>query len=438
MPEDKNRDKKRDKRRDTKTLSTVYESDDERKRERRVRKSETGTSSQYASSHATTSRSTKVPSEASTAKESRRGPPPSKSAGLSFVDPNAPRSAASVAPSITSLSSRGHKSATVVGKEVARRDQLYDIDDWEEREAAVEKFRAKMKQKQGSLGDTEKSDKISDYVDKTIARVPKDRVAAAAAELSRYQAPSEKSYTPSVKSHASKATRDSRDSRTTSRTKDTRDSRHSKSEVPSSRDSHGRRSTADRRDRDRSPRRHYTSTTMIAISGDANVAIHDHEQGTSTYISSSSGKHHNSPRPGYIPHPSDARYRAPSLPQPQLTSRPRIEEVGSVSGTSYGSESTAKPLRIGNGRIGNGSTGDWPFESSDSGVKTITGSEASRLMGRPASSRGGYPESTGRSQGLEPIYEIREPRWATQSASASSKPAPSLSNYGSQYGGSKR
>ncbi|KAF7918516.1 uncharacterized protein EAE98_009759 [Botrytis deweyae] len=414
MGEDKNRDKKkRDKKRET--LSTVYESDDERKRERRVRKSEPRTSSQYASSHATTSRSTKVASEASTAKESRRGPPPSKSAGLSFVDANAPRSVASVAPSITSLSSRGHKSTTVVGKEVARRDQLYDIDDWEEREDAVEKFRAKMKQKQGSLGDKEKTDRISDYVDKTIARVPKDRVAAAAAELSRYQAPSEKSYTPSVKSHASKATRDSRDSRdtrdtrTTSKTKDTRDSRLSKSEVPSSRDSHSRRSTADRRDRDRSPRRHYTSTTMIAISGDANVAIHDHEQGTSTYISSSNGpKYHNSPRPGYIPHPSDARYRAPSLPHPQLTSRPRIEEVGSVSGTSYGSESTAKPLRI-----GNGSTRDWPFQNSDSGVKTITGSEASRLLERPASSRGGHSEATGRSQALAPIYEIREPRWAT-------------------------
>ncbi|TGO36355.1 hypothetical protein BHYA_0127g00100 [Botrytis hyacinthi] len=414
-------DKKRDKKREKKPLPTVYENEDERRRERErsVRKIETGTSSHYPSSHVS-SRRTQDPSEGYTARrsESQMGPPLSKSAIHDFEDPNTAKSEVS---SIASISSRGHKSATVVDKEVARRDRRSNRDDYEESEAAVRRARAKMEQRQGSLSEKEKGDKTSNYTEKMMERVPEDRLAAAAAELARSQA-------ASVNSHASRATRDSRDSR---QTRDTRDSKHkqrSESEAPSSRRS---QSTVTR---DRSPprrgtsSRNYTSTTLIAISGDANVAIHDHEQGVSTYISSrSSGRQHAARPPSFSG--DTARYRpAPSLPS-QLLTRPRIEDLGSVTASSYGSssygsESTAKPLRI-----GNGSTRPSPLQNYDSDIRTVTSSEASRFLGGASASRGGYPEPTGRPLALEPAYqtEIRKPSWAASSvAGSSSRPAPSL------------
>ncbi|TGO49578.1 hypothetical protein BCON_0206g00130 [Botryotinia convoluta] len=79
-------------------------------------------------------------------------------------------------------------------------------------------------------------------------------------------------------------------------------------------------------------------------------------------------------------------------------------------------------------------------ENSDSGAKTISASEASRL-GKPAASRSGHTERTERSgrterpRDLRAIYSESEPRRTEPSVAASSKarstlgPPPSLNSY---------
>lgn len=413
-------DKKRDKRREIKPLPILYENEDER---RSVRKSDTKTSSHYPSSHVS-SRRTKDPSEGYTERRSK------SQMGQPIHDFEDPNTAKSVVSSIASISSRGHKSATVVGEEAARKDRKdrrSKRDDWYENEKAVKRDREKMEQIHGSLSEKEKNDKTSDYTKETMKRVSEDRLAAAAADLARSQA-------ASVNSSASRATRDSRDSR------DTRDDKHKQrlgSEAPSSRQS---QSTVTR---DKSPgrrgrsSRNYTSTTMIAISGDANVAIHDYEQGVSTYISSRSGeRQHHAPRPSsFSSHSGDTpKYRHVPALHPQLVSRPRIQNLGFVEESSNGSESTARPSRI-----GNGSTRSSALQDRDADIRTVTSSEASRFLRGPA---------PGPPLALEPAYrtEVRKPSWAESSvAGSSSRPAPSLSNNslstrskgGSQYGGSQ-
>ncbi|TGO23952.1 hypothetical protein BPAE_0116g00130 [Botrytis paeoniae] len=442
-------DKKRDKKRDKKALSTVYEDEDvdkrERKRERSrsVRECDRGTDrrrndypdpervtpSEYTNSHATSRRS-KDTSEVHTAKksDSRRGPPPSKSAGLGFADPDTPRS---VVPSIASISPENHKSVSVVNDEVYERDRRSGRDDRSKCDAVVDKFRAKTEERQGSLSREERDERILRH-----AQDMGDRAAAGGPARTPSRAPTAKSHTSRATqgtrdirdSQESRDSRNTRDSRETRKTKDTRDTRESsqqkraESVAPSSRGSHGRRSTAER---DRSPVRRgtssweYSSTTLITISGDANVAIHDHEQGVSTYISSSnSGRQHNVHRPpSFSSHHGDTpRYRPLPPLHPQLMSQPRIKELDSETAVSYDSRSTAKPSRSGSEAARYS-----PFENSDSGAKTITSSEASRFLGRPAASLSGYS-----SLNLEPVLEIREPRGAESLLKASSTLPSSL------------
>ncbi|THV51258.1 hypothetical protein BGAL_0117g00130 [Botrytis galanthina] len=419
-------DKNRDKKRERKPLPTLYESEDER---RSVRKSDTKTSSHYPSSHVSSRRTTDT-SEGYTERRSK------SQMGQPIHDFEDPNTAKSVVSSIASISSRGHKSATVVGEEAARKDRKdrrSKRDDWYENEKAVKRAREKMEQIHGSLSEKEKDDKTSDYTKETMKHVSEDRLEAAAADLTRSQA-------ASVNSHASRATRDTRD------TRDYKHKQRSGSEAPSSRQS---QSTVTR---DESPRRrgkssrNYTSTTMIAISGDANVAIHDYKQGVSTYISSRSGeRQHRAPRPSsFSSHSSDTqKYRHVPALHPQLVSRPRIEELESETASSYGSESTARPLRI-----GNGSTRSSSLQDRDLDLRTVTSSQASRFLKGPAPSYSGYLQPTGPPLALEPAYrtEVRKHSWAESSvAGSSSRPAPSLSNNslstrskgGSQYGGSQ-
>ncbi|TGO07941.1 hypothetical protein BTUL_0235g00040 [Botrytis tulipae] len=423
-------EKKRDKKRDTRPLPTVYENGHERRHEREqsIRRSETGTSSHYHSSHAS-SRRTQDPPGGSTARrlESQKGPPLSKSALHSYEDPN---TAKSEVASIASISSRGHKSATVVGQEVARKDRRSNRNDWAQSEEDVIRARATMEQRQGSLSETERSKKTSDFADKMTELVPEARLAAAAADLARSKA-------ASAKGHASRETQDPQ------YTRESREGRHhtrSRSEATSSRRS---QSTAPR---ERTSSRTHDSRTKIAITGNANLTIHDHDQGTTTHIiSRSSGRQHHAPRPPSLSsHSGDTTtYRpAPALP-PQLLNGPRIQELGSVAASSYGSSSydseiTARPLRT-----GSGSTRSSSFEHYDADVRTVNTSEAARIMGGPSVSRGAYLEPT------SSFYktEIRRPSWAASSvAGSSSRPAPPLSNYplsvrsrgDSQYSSSRR
>ncbi|TEY66936.1 hypothetical protein BOTCAL_0130g00110 [Botryotinia calthae] len=432
-----------------------------RERERSVRGSErerysdveTVKQSNYPKPRASSKRP-KDRSEGYTAKgfDNRGGPPPSKSA-YGFADPYTP---ASVTPSIASIRTRGHKSGTVVTREVDRMDRRYGIDDWEANDAAVERSSTALEQRLGSLNQDELDKRIDDHVANSRARVGEIPALSEA---------------PTMKSRDSRTTRDSRG------TRESRPQKRAESVNPSSRVSLDRRSRASSAvPRDRIPVQggtsfHMTSSTTIMMSNsnaNANgddIHIYSHRRRssftspsngggqlnmaqTSGFVSHSGDTHSNSrPSRGRNPpamivdysqagiqriRPGDsiggdtARHRPlTDLPsQPKIDPRidRRIEDLGSVS-ASHASESTVKPRRR------RESVGNWPFENSESGAKTITGTEASMLRKPEASNSGrtertertGHTERTGRPHDLRAMYLDNVPPRADPSVAPSSR-----------------
>ncbi|KAF7924728.1 uncharacterized protein EAE97_010679 [Botrytis byssoidea] len=412
MGEDKKRDKTRHKKRETKPLPIVYEDEDERRRERErsAKRSETGTSSHHHSSHAS-SRRTQDPSEGSTTRrsESQNGTPLSRSALHSYKDPN---TAKSEVASIASISSRGHKSGTVVAADAAWENRHSNKDYRAESDADVERARQNWEKTLGSHSQAERSKKISDYANKMTEYVPQDRLAAAAADIDQSRAATAKRQDPLH-------TRESRDGRHHTR---------SRSEATSSRRFH---STAPR---ERTSSRTHESITKITFEGDANLTIHDHDDGTTTrIISRTSGRKHHAPQPpSFSSHSGDTtRYHHAPAPPPQPLKVPRIQELGSVTASSYGSSSygsssrdseiTARPSRSGSGL-----PKPLPIKPCDWDVKTVNTSEAASFMGSHSVARGAYIEPT------SSFYETetRRPSWVAPSVvSSSSRPVPPPSSY---------
>ena len=381
--------------------------------------------------------------------DNRGGPPPSKSA-YGFADPF---TAASVAPSIASISTRGHKSGTVVGKEVDRVDRRHGVDDWEARSAAVERARIALEQRQGSLGQRERNARIDDYAANSL-----DRVGDSPALTE----------TPTMKSRG---------------TRESRSHRRAESVTPSGRVPLDRRSRASSTvPRDRIPMQggaalHMTSSTTMMMSNsnsngdDMQFYSHRHRSSfvssgngggqlnmaqTSSFVSQSGDPHRLSrdrrapdmtvdysqagiqrSRPAESIGGDTARHRPltllPSQPKNDPRIDRRIEDLGSVS-ASHASESTVKPRRR------RESVGNWPFENSESGAKTITGTEASMLQKPEASNSGrtertgrtGRTDRTGRSNDLRTMFLDNEPPRTDPPVAPSSRthttlrPPPSL------------
>ncbi|KAF7914108.1 uncharacterized protein EAF01_000514 [Botrytis porri] len=450
----------------------------ERGRERSVRGSERGGDrrrddysdtetvkrSQNYKSHDTTSRKPKG-SSGRRAKyfDNRGGPPLSKSAGLGFANAFAPPS---VAPSTAKISPENHKSISVVADEVYERDRLNNRDDNTILSAAAERGRRDMARKQGSLSEKERYNRVLNY-----GISAGDNVMAG-------PAPSE---APSIKTYTSGATRDTgytRDTRVTENTRESRPRTRAGSVEPSSRGSQNTRlrsgSTAalDRTPVQRGTSFHMSSSTTIVMTGGNNGAAYQsqrHHQ--SLHMSSGDGRRKSEiaqaasfvPRSGNI---ADSEYRSsrggkrpdiivdyakagiqsfrpgndiggnparhrplPILPS-ESRSHSRIEDLKSVAPASDASESTVKPLRR-----SKAPAGGWPFENSQSGAKTMSPSEASMLE-KPAASRSGRTERSGRPGDLRSMYSKSEARPPEASVAASNRTRsslglpPSLNGYG--------
>ncbi|KAM0129142.1 hypothetical protein ACHAO1_008612 [Botrytis cinerea] len=381
--------------------------------------------------------------------DNRGGPPPSKSA-YGFADPF---TAASVAPSIASISTRGHKSGTVVGKEVDRVDRRHGVDDWEARSAAVERARIALEQRQGSLGQRERNARIDDYAANSL-----DRVGDSPALTE----------TPTMKSRGTRESRSHRRAESVTPSSRIPLDRRSRAEsvTPSGRVPLDRRSRASSTvPRDRIPMQggaafHMTSSTTTMMSNsnsngdDMQFYSHRHRSSfvssgngggqlnmaqTSSFVSQSGDPHRLSrdrrapdmtvdysqagiqrSRPAESIGGDTARHRPltllPSQPKNDPRIDRRIEDLGSVS-ASHASESTVKPRRR------RESVGNWPFENSKSGAKTITGTEASMLQKPEASNSGrtertdrtgrtgrtGRTDRTGRSNDLRTMFLDNEP-----------------------------
>ncbi|KAF5878983.1 uncharacterized protein Bfra_001156 [Botrytis fragariae] len=431
----------------------------DRRREDYGSDAETVKQSHYSKSREATS---KRPTGRAKRKDNREGPPLSTSAfSHGFVEANTARSEA---PTIASISSKNHKSATVVGDEVYERDMRYGINDGRSREAAVDNFRTGMERRQGSLRKEDRDRVLSDWTQETVDRV------RAAPPRSRSQAPGARtpSQAPSGRTHASRATENTmhtRDSRETGNTRESRPRTRAESVDPSSRTSHSTRlragsvdpssrashssrlrsgSTAalDRNPVQRGASFSMSSSTTMMMSDDNNgTALYSQRQHQSSYRSSGNGRSYSEmdqtisiglPRSGDI---ADSKYRpsrggeVPKMVVDYSQSGiQRIRPGDTIGGDPARHRPLIKPLRRRNKLAGDGL-----FDNSQSGAKTITPSEASRLE-RDAASRSGYTERSGRPGDLRSMYSGRESQRTVPSMAPSSNsrhtliPPPSLNS----------
>ncbi|KAF7960338.1 hypothetical protein EAE96_000023 [Botrytis aclada] len=421
---------------DKKALSTDYEGGRESGRESRRGRRRDRPPEDYSDaetvqrSHYSQSSRTKAPSTQSTVKrfDNKGGPPLSKSAlSRGFADPNTPRS---VAPSSTAgIDIEGHKSATVVDDEVYDSDMRTGIRDGKLRAEAVEDFRRKMEQRQGSLNEEDRKKRISKYTQETLDRVASDRATAVPARsLSRV---------PTERTSASGATQDTRASRDTGSTRKSKPQTRAGSVDPYSRGSQNTRlrsgstATYDRNPVQGGASFHYHSTMTSATMTSTGHSRSSSMISSTTMISSgnSGAAIHSQTHRNSTHNPSGDCYSgiADSRSSHLSGGHSRIEDLGSVTTASDASESTIKPLRR-KKKLAD----DWPFGNSESGAKTLTPSEASRL-GRSEASGSRYTGST--ECAPEPVFEIREPRRSDPSVATSRRsrstvgPPPSLNSY---------